>query len=84
MEISEVRVKMTGGDSDRVRAFCSVTFDEEFVVRDIKVIEADPPGIFNKASIGAAKKFKYRPRVVNGEPIEVHGVRNLFRYQLER
>ena len=52
--------------------------------RDIKVIEADPPGIFNKASIAAAKKFKYRPRVVNGEPIEVHGVRNLFRYQLER
>jgi len=39
MEISEVRVKMTGGDSDRVRAFCSVTFDGEFVVRDIKVIE---------------------------------------------
>ena len=52
--------------------------------RDIKVIEADPPGIFNKVSIAAAKKFKYRPRVVNGEPIEVQGVRNLFLYQLER
>ncbi len=39
MEISEVRVKLTGNQSDRVRAFCSVTFDREFVVRDIKVIE---------------------------------------------
>lgn len=39
MEITEVRVKLTSNQSDRVRAFCSVTFDREFVVRDIKVIE---------------------------------------------
>ena len=53
-------------------------------VKDVIVIEADPPGIFNRVSIAAAKKFKYRPRVVDGEPIEVYGVRNLFRYELER
>ncbi len=39
MEITEVRVKLTSSQSDRVRAFCSVTLDREFVVRDIKVIE---------------------------------------------
>ncbi len=39
MEITEVRVKMTGNQNDRVRAFCSVTLDREFVVRDIKIIE---------------------------------------------
>ncbi len=39
MDITEVRVKLTGAQTDRVRAFCSVTFDREFVVRDIKVIE---------------------------------------------
>jgi len=39
MEITEVRVKLINIPSDRVRAFCSVTFDREFVVRDIKVIE---------------------------------------------
>jgi periplasmic protein TonB len=52
--------------------------------RDPVVIDADPPGVFNRVSIAAAKKFKYRPRVVDGEPIEVHGVRNIFRYELER
>jgi protein TonB len=52
-------------------------------VRDPVVVEAEPRDIFNKASIAAALKFKYKPRVVNGEPIEVHGVRNLFRYRLE-
>jgi stage V sporulation protein G len=39
MEITEVRVKLINSQSDRVRAFCSITFDREFVVRDIKVIE---------------------------------------------
>ncbi len=52
--------------------------------RDVIVVEADPPGIFNRVSIAAALKFKYRPRVVDGEPIEVYGVRNRFVYQLER
>ena len=39
MEISEVRVKLIQNKDDRLRAFCSVTMDNEFVVRDIKVIE---------------------------------------------
>jgi protein TonB len=53
-------------------------------VKDVVIIESEPPGIFDKASIDAALKFKYKPRVVNGEPIEVAGVRNLFRYRLEQ
>jgi len=39
MEISEVRVKLVNNKDDRLKAFCSVTMDDEFVVRDIKVIE---------------------------------------------
>ena len=39
MQISEVRVKLVQGRTDRLKAFCSVTFDNMFVVRDIKVIE---------------------------------------------
>jgi stage V sporulation protein G len=39
MEISEVRVKLVDNKDDRLKAFCSVTLDNEFVVRDIKVIE---------------------------------------------
>jgi stage V sporulation protein G len=39
MEISEVRVKLINNKDDRLKAFCSVTFDSEFVVRDIKIIE---------------------------------------------
>ena len=39
MEITEVRVKLVSNKDDRLKAFCSVTMDNEFVVRDIKVIE---------------------------------------------
>jgi len=39
MEISEVRVKLVANKDDRLKAFCSMTLDNDFVVRDIKVIE---------------------------------------------
>lgn len=39
MEITEVRIKLVSDLDDRLRAFCSVTFDGEFVVRDLKIIE---------------------------------------------
>ena len=39
MEITEVRVKLIDNKDDRLKAFCSVTMDNEFVVRDIKIIE---------------------------------------------
>ncbi len=39
MEITEVRVKLLAGRSDRLRAFCSMTIDDEFVVHDLRVID---------------------------------------------
>jgi stage V sporulation protein G len=38
MEITDVRVR-TIGDEGKLKAIVSVTFDDEFVVHDIKVIE---------------------------------------------
>ena len=39
MEISEVRVKMVANKDDRLKAFCSMTLDNAFVIRDVKIIE---------------------------------------------
>jgi len=52
-------------------------------VRDPRVVEYDPSTIFNKAALAAALKFKYKPRIVNGEAIEVHGVLNKITFKLE-
>ncbi|MFM7072897.1 MAG: septation protein SpoVG family protein [Planctomycetota bacterium] len=38
MEITEVRIKLMDNADDRLQAFCSVTFDHAFVVRDLKII----------------------------------------------
>jgi periplasmic protein TonB len=51
-------------------------------VRDPVIIESSPPGIFDNAAKQAALKFKYKPKVVNGEPIDVAGVRNLITFEL--
>ncbi len=39
LEITEIRVKLTGDGRSKLRAFCSVTFCDQFVIRDVKVIE---------------------------------------------
>lgn len=52
-------------------------------VRDVFVVEAEPPGIFDRAAIQAAEKFKYKPRMVNEKPVEVSGVQNIIRFNLE-
>ena len=41
MVITEVRIKLMedGNENERLQAFCSVTFDNAFVVRDLKIIE---------------------------------------------
>lgn len=39
MEITEVRVKLVNNKDDRLKAFCCITLDNAFVIRDIKIIE---------------------------------------------
>lgn len=52
--------------------------------QDIKVVEAKPPGYFERAAIKAAQRFKYKPKVINGEPVDVAGVRNIIRFEMEK
>ena len=39
MQITEVRIKLMEEPGERLKAFCSITFDDAFVVRDLKIIE---------------------------------------------
>lgn len=51
--------------------------------RDAFAVDGQCSGVFQKASVEAALKFKYKPRVIDGAAVEVPGVRNRFTYQLE-
>lgn len=59
------------------------TVTEEGFVEDPVVVESDPPGIFDRAAIQAASKFKYRPKLVDGSPIRVENVKNRFEFEIE-
>ena len=68
-----------------ISGYCIVeyTVTKTGSIRDPKPVDCQPSGIFESASVKAATKFKYKPRVVDGEPIEVAGVQNKFTYELE-
>ncbi len=59
------------------------TVTERGSVVDAFVHSSDPPGIFDRAAVNAALKFKYKPRVVDGKPIRVSGVKNRIVFELE-
>lgn len=39
MDITEIRIKLMDDPNDRLQAFCSITFDHCFVIRDLKIIQ---------------------------------------------
>jgi len=39
VEITEIRIKLMEDPNERLQAFCSVTFDGCFVIRDLKIIQ---------------------------------------------
>jgi protein TonB len=59
------------------------TVTENGSVKDPVVIDSQPQGVFDNAAIQAALKFKYKPKVVDGQPVSVSGVRNLIKFELE-
>lgn len=52
-------------------------------VREPKVVQSEPAGIFDRAAMDAAMKFKYKPRVVDGVAMEVAGVQNKITFQID-
>jgi len=69
-----------------IEGYCIVeyTVTKNGSIRDPVAVDCQPSGIFERASLKASLKFKYKPRVVDGEAIEVAGVQNKFTYELEQ
>jgi protein TonB len=69
-----------------IEGYCIVEYvvTKNGSIRDPIAVDCQPAGIFERASLKAALKFKYKPRVVDGEAIEVAGVQNKFTYELEK
>lgn len=68
-----------------IEGFCVVqyTVTRQGTVRDPVVVEDQcSSSLFHSASVNAALKFKYKPRIMDGEAVEVPGVQNKFTYEI--
>ena len=59
------------------------TITETGSVVDVAAVKGKCTKIFEKTSLEAAKKFLYRPLIVNGSPKRVQKVQNRFIYELQ-
>lgn len=41
LHITEIRIKLTDDPRNKLKAFCSITLDDAFVIRDLKIIEGN-------------------------------------------
>ena len=65
-------------------AVIEYTVTRQGTVRDPVVVESKPEGVFDKAAIKSASRYKYKPRVVDGQPVEVPGVRTKITFKLAK
>jgi len=58
------------------------TIDANGTIMKPTIIGHSPSRIFDRAVLTALKKSRYRPQLLNGEPVVVQGVTELFRFTL--
>ena len=60
------------------------TVDTHGEPRDLHVVEATPPGVFDQAAANAVRRWRYAPMVVDGTAVDVPGVRARVRFELPK
>lgn len=58
------------------------TVTQQGTVTNPIVVHAEPEGIFEESALEAVMKFKYKPRVIDGEPVAVEGVQNRMTFEM--
>jgi protein TonB len=72
--------------SRSIEGFCVVQYvvTKQGTIRDPFVVEDQcTSSLFHQASVQAALKFKYKPRVIDGVAVEVPGVQNKFTFEIQ-
>jgi periplasmic protein TonB len=59
------------------------TISPQGTTKDIEVLDADPKGYFERAAKDAVRKYKYKPRVVDGVAVDWPGVQLVISFEIE-
>lgn len=73
MQVTEVRVEVIRSTNDRLRGFCTVVFDQCFIVRDIRILEG-PQGLF--VAMPSRKRTAPCPRCRNKNVVQANYCNN--------
>ena len=68
-----------------IEGYCVVQYTVTSLgtIKDPVIVESMcTSSLFHRASIQASLKFKYKPRVIDGQAVEVPGVQNKFTYEI--
>lgn len=52
-------------------------------VQNVRVIAEDPKGVFSAAAVAAVKKWKYKPKVIDGKALVTRGVKVRLTFNLD-
>ena len=64
------------------RVLVQFTISVNGTVKDAIVVRAEPPGVFDNAALASVSRWRYNPRIVNGEAVERVGVQTEIRFEL--
>lgn len=53
-------------------------------VKDVEVERAEPPNYFEQAAVNAVSRYKYKPSMHDGQPVETPNVRVILQFNLNR
>jgi len=53
-------------------------------VTDEAVVRAEPENYFEQAALSAVRKYRYKPKIEQGKPVERPGVELIIAFRLER
>jgi len=61
---------------DRIEGEVTLEFivNADGTVRNVRVVSAKPPGVFEQAAITAALKWKFKPKIVDGKAVDQKGI----------
>lgn len=75
-----------------IEGYCTVAYtitetgatrDARAVTEDCRTKDGQLTTVFDRVSVRAAMKFKYKPKVVDGKPVEIHGVKSRFVFEMK-
>lgn len=78
------RVAADDGIDGWVQVSFTVSADGSVPAGSVSVIDAEPADVFNNSAVNAAAKFRFSPRMVDGEGVAVDNAQYVFRYRLSQ